>query len=124
MVGDAVAGSVTDKERRRDRYKRRASRFFDRLGLPAGDVSTPATTVAPTAPQHLVVPTTGVLAGIQMPASAPVSLIVPGQMSVPATGTPAVGTSLPGNQTTGTPSTPATVTGHLTHPGANSTSSG
>lgn len=104
MINFTIAGSVSGKERRRDKLKRSVSKLFDRRASAAGDVVTPGTTEATTSPPNLVVSSPGVVAGIQVPVS-----LVPEQIAVPATGTQADDTAIPGNETPGVPSIHITI---------------
>lgn len=86
-----VAGSISSSSRRpRGRVRDNIRRFFGR-SVSAGGLVTPATTVAPAVPQQspnrIQDPAVGnaTLTGLQIPASAPTSAVVPVSVSAPGT---------------------------------------
>lgn len=120
-----VAGSISDSRRPRGRVREKISQFFGR-SVSAGGVVTPATTVAPAVPQQSTdriqdaVAGNAIPAGLQIPAFAPTSAVVPfmdgtthdsATLTVaaipvagatPASGTAVVDASILGNQVTAT----------------------
>lgn len=146
ITGTNVAGSVSGtprKGRKRDRLKR----IFARSSSPA---VSPATAVAPAAPQDpapsLRIPgTIAAIPGIAIPVGAPalaarpssgmfpapprapgtvhIQVVVPAPASAPAVGTTVAGACVTSNQPTSTPPTINLVMGHPTHATSGSSNS-